>query len=70
MFVVDRRGTMESSYQASRNPNVFLRHSRIELAFFLPMSFGNPTFVSLIVGQASRLPLNGLRSQASRPRYI
>jgi hypothetical protein len=30
------------------------------------MSFGNPTFVRLVVGRASRLPLNGLRSQARR----
>ena len=36
----------------------------------IPISFGNPTFVRLIVGRASRLPLNGLRSQARRPRTI
>jgi hypothetical protein len=40
------------------------------LVRLIPMSFGNPTFVRLIVGRASRLPLNGLRSQARRPRYI
>jgi hypothetical protein len=34
------------------------------------MSFGNATFGGFIVGQASRLPSNDLRSQARRPRYI
>jgi hypothetical protein len=34
------------------------------------MSFGNATFGVFIVGQASRLPSNDLRSQARRPRYI
>jgi hypothetical protein len=37
---------------------------------FIPMSFGNPTFVHFILWRASRLPLNGLRSQAGRLRYI
>jgi hypothetical protein len=34
------------------------------------MSFGKATFGDFIVGQASRLPSNDLRSQARRPRYI
>jgi 20S proteasome alpha/beta subunit len=34
------------------------------------MSFGNATFGGFVVGRTSRLPLNDLRSQARRPRYI
>ena len=34
------------------------------------MSFGNQTFVRLIVGRASRLPSRDLRPPAGRPRYI
>ena len=36
----------------------------------IPMSLGNATFESFIIGRASRLSSNDLPTQARRPRYI
>jgi hypothetical protein len=52
------------THQPAKHP------SRKSLFGLIPISLGNATFGGFIVGRASRLPSNDLRSQARRPRYI
>jgi hypothetical protein len=52
------------THQLAKHP------SRKSLFGLIPISLGNATFGGFIVGRASRLPSNDLRSQARRLRYI
>jgi hypothetical protein len=63
---VERR--LDDIGKADMVPVVASAHPNRQVA--PPMSFGNATFGGFIVGWASRLPSNDLRSQARRPRYI